>query len=61
MSLGKEIKCEACQVFYCFFHNKFNTFNNTQGQMSDSVYQITLKLLLNHIFNAKMLRFGIIF
>ena len=39
--------------YFIVFYNKFNTFNNTQGQMSDSVYQITLKLLRNHIFNVK--------
>ena len=29
--LGKNIKYEACRAFYLFFHNEFNTFNNTRA------------------------------
>ena len=39
------------------FRNKFNRFNNTGAQMLDSIYQMTLKLLKNHIFGVKTSRF----
>ena len=35
------------------FRNKFNKFNNTGARMLDSIYQMTLKLLKNHIFGVK--------
>ena len=35
------------------FCNNFDKFNNTGARMLDSIYHMTLKLLLNH---AKMLR-----
>ena len=38
------------------FCNKFNKFNNTGAQMSDSIYHMTLKLLINHIFGVKKSR-----
>ena len=39
------------------FRNKFNRFNNTGARMLDSIYQMTLKLLKNHIFGVKTSRF----
>ena len=36
-SCGKAIKCEACKAFYCFFHNRFDKFNNTGACMLDSI------------------------
>ena len=36
------------------FHNKFIKFNNTEAQMLDSIYHMTLKLLKNCIFGVKM-------
>ena len=54
--LGKrEIKCEACRVFYLFFPNEFNKFNNTRARMLDSIYHMTLRLLWNLISGVKTL------
>ena len=39
-----------------FFGNKFNIFNYTGALMLDSTYQMSLKLLGNHIFGIKKLR-----
>ena len=39
------------------FYNKFDTYNKTQVQMFVSIYHMTLKLLSNHIFGMKMLKF----
>ena len=39
------------------FHNKFKKFNNTEAQMLDSIYYMTLKLIVNHTFFVKMSRF----
>ena len=36
-----------------FFHNEFNKFNNTGAQMLDSIYHMTLKLLLKITFLAR--------
>ena len=58
MSRGKEIKYEACRAFDLFY-NKFNKFNNAGAQMLDSIYHMTLKLLINHIFfGVERSRFG---
>ena len=40
------IKCEACRVLYNFLLNEFNSFNNTGGQILDSIHHI-LKLIKN--------------
>ena len=45
--LEKEIKFEAC--------SKFNKFKKTGTQMLDSIYLMTLKLLLNRLFGMKKL------
>ena len=37
------------------FCNKFNKFNNTRARMLDSIYHMTLRLLLNLISAVKML------
>ena len=34
----KDIKCEACRVFYLLFATK-----NTRARMLDSIYHMTLK------------------
>ena len=43
--------------FISFFCNKFNKFNDTGGRTIDSIYHRTSKLLRNHIFGEKTLRF----
>ena len=47
-NLENEIKCEACRVF-SLFHNEFNIFNNKGAGMLDSIYHMTIKLLLNQV------------
>ena len=39
------------------FRNEFNKFNNTGVRMLDSIYHMTLKLFLIHIFRVKTLVF----
>ena len=39
------------------FRNEFNKFNNTGAQTLDSIYNMTLRLLLNHIFGVKISNF----
>ena len=51
----KEIKCEACRAFYLFFRNELNKLNNTRARMLDSIYHMTLRLLLNLISGVKTL------
>ena len=41
------------------FLNELNKFNNTGARMLDSIYYMTLKLFLNHIFGVKTLGFCI--
>ena len=51
--LGKREKCEACRAFYLFFCNEFIKFNNTRARMLDSIYHMTLRLLLTLISRVK--------
>ena len=44
-------------LHFISFSQKFNKFNNTIARMLDSIYRMTLKLFLNHIFGVKMLGF----
>ena len=39
------------------FCNSLNKFNNTGAQMLDSIYHMTLKLLIHHILGVKTSRF----
>ena len=41
--LGKRDKMQGLPSILYLFRNKFNKFNNTGGQMSDSIYHMTLK------------------
>ena len=43
--LGKSDKMQGLQSILSHFRNKFNEFNNTSAQMSDSIYCMTLRLL----------------
>ena len=36
-----------------FFRNEFNKFNNTRARMLDSIYHMTLRLLLKSHFSRK--------
>ena len=44
-------------IFLSIFRNELKKFNNTGGQMLDSIYHMTLKLLKNHSFGVKTLIF----
>ena len=53
---GKRDKMQGLpSIFFFFFHNKFNRFNNTRAQMLDSIYHMTLRFLSNLISAVKML------
>ena len=39
------------------FCNEFDKFNNKGALMLDSIYHMTLKLLINHFFSVKTSRF----
>ena len=41
--LGKRDKMQGLPSILYLFRNKFNKFNNTGGQMLDSIYHMTLK------------------
>ena len=48
--LGKRDKMRGLSSMLSLFCNKFNKFNNTGARMLDSIYHMTLKLFLIHIF-----------
>ena len=49
--LEKRDKMRGLSSILSLFCNKFNKSNNTGAQMLDSIYHMTLKLLLNCIFD----------
>ena len=51
MSLGKEIKCEACLAFYCFFTKKLILNSIMQGYKCSILFIMTLKLLVMEIIH----------
>ena len=51
--LWKRDKMRGLPSILSRFRNKFNKFNNTGARMLDSVYHMTLKLFLIHIFRVK--------
>ena len=53
--LGKRDKMRGLPSSLSFFRNEFNKFNNTGARTFDSIYHMTLKLLLNHISGVKTL------
>ena len=55
--LRKKIKCEALLNILSLLCNKFNKFNITGAQMSDSIYHMTLKFFQIMFFGVKMARF----
>ena len=54
--LRKRDKMGGLPPILPLFRNKFNKLNNTEARMLDSIYHMTLGLLKNHIFGAKMSR-----
>ena len=55
--LKKSDKMRGLPCILSLFRNKFDKFNNTGVRTLDSVYQMTLKLLNNHVFTVIMSRF----
>ena len=51
--LGKRDKMRSLPSILSLFGNKFNKFNNTRARMLDSIYHMTLRLLLNLISAVK--------
>ena len=41
-------------LFFRNFRNDNNKFNNTGARMFDSIYNMTMTLLKNHIFGVKI-------
>ena len=57
--LRKRDKMRGLPRILSRFHNSFNKFNNTGARMLNSFYHMTLKLLLNLIFDVKTQDFAI--
>ena len=55
--LMKRDKMRGLLSILFLFRNEFNKFNNTGAWMWNSMYYMTLKLFLNHIFGVKTLGF----
>ena len=55
--LRKRDKMRGLPSISSLFRNEFNKFNNTIARMLDSIYHMTLRLLLNLIFAVKTLLF----
>ena len=53
--LGKRDKMRDFASILSLFRNKFNKFNKTRAQMLDSIYHMTLRILLNLISAVKTL------
>ena len=51
--LRKRDKMQGLPSNLSLFLNEFDKFNNTEARMLDSIYQMTLKLLKNHIYGVK--------
>ena len=59
--LRKRDEMQGLLSILSLFRNKFNNFNITAKQMSDSLYYRTLKLLKNCIFGIKSSSFAIFY
>ena len=51
--LRKRDKMRGLSSILSLFRNEFNKFNNTRARILDSIYHMTLKLLLNLISDVK--------
>ena len=47
--LRKSVKMRGWSSILSLFHNKFNRFSSTRAQMLDSIYLMTLRLLIVHL------------
>ena len=57
--LGKRDKMRGLSNILSLFPNEFNKFNNTRARMLDSIYHMTLIILLNLISGVKSYNFVI--
>ena len=57
IKLRKRDKMRGLPSILSLFCNEFNKFNNTRERMLDSLYNMALKILNNHIFGMKTSRF----
>ena len=55
--LGKRDKMRGLSSILSLFSNGLDKFNKTRARMLDSIYHMTLRILLNLISGVKMLRF----
>ena len=55
--LRKSDKMRGLPSILWRFRNEFNKFNNTEARMLDSIYHMTIRLLLNLISEVKKIRF----
>ena len=55
--LGKRDKMRGLPSILSLFRNEFNKFNNTRTRILDSIYHMTLRLLLKFHFCRKTLYF----
>ena len=55
--LRKRDKMWGLPSILSLFRNELNKFNNTEAQMLDSIYHMTLKYVKKHIFVVKTSRF----
>ena len=53
--LRKRDKMRGLSSILSIFRNEFNKFNNTRAWVLDSIYHMTLRLLLNLISRVKTL------
>ena len=59
--LGKRDKMRGLSSILSLFRNAFNKFNNTRARMLDSIYRMTLRLLLSLISGVKRYNFVIMY
>ena len=59
--LRKRDKMRGLPSILSLFRNEFNKFNNTGARMLDSIYHMTLRLLLNLISGIKTYNFVIMY
>ena len=50
--LGKRDKMRGLSSILSLFRNEFNKFNNTRARMFDSIYHMTLKLLISSLISG---------
>ena len=59
--LRKRDKMRGLSSILSLFRNEFNKFNKTGARMLDSIYHMTLRLLLNLISGVKRYNFVILY